>query len=167
MDLQLRPLGDGDEGEALAAHAELAHDDFVFLLFREPDDPWSSYVAQLERHREGTELPDGMVPATFLVAEVDGELVGRVSIRHELNDWLRRIGGHIGYCVRPAHRRRGYATEILRQSLVVARAVGVERVLVTCDDANIASARTIERCGGVLENIVDGAGSPKRRYWIA
>lgn len=51
-------------------------------------------------------------------------------------------GGHIGYAVRPNHRRRGHATEILRQSLVVARA------------------------GGVLENIAEVDGVPLRRYWI-
>jgi predicted acetyltransferase len=166
VNLRLRPLRDSDEREVLAAHAELADDDFTFLLFWEPEDCWSGYVRQLERHRNGSDIPDGMVPATFLVAEVEGELVGRVSIRHELNDWLTRVGGHIGYCVRPAHRRRGYATEILRQSLIVARAVGVERALVSCNDANVASARAIERCGGVLENVVDEEGSRKRRYWI-
>lgn len=60
-----------------------------------------------------------------------------------------------------------YATEILRQSLIVARAVGIDRVLVTCDEGNVASARTIERCGGVLESVVAIDGGPaKRRYWI-
>ena len=67
-------------------------------------------------------------------------------------------GGHIGYAVRPAHRRRGYATEILRQSLIVARAVGVDGVLVTCDDDNVGSAAVIERCGGVLESDRDRRG---------
>jgi len=71
------------------------------------------------------------VPATFLLARVGGDLVGRVSIRHELNDFLAEFGGHIGYAVRPQFRRRGHATEILRQALVVARGEGVERVLVT------------------------------------
>ena len=68
-----------------------------------------------------------------------------------LNDWLRLEGGHIGYGVLPGHRRRGYATEILRQSLVVARAHGVDRVLVTCDDDNAGSAAVIEANGGVLD----------------
>jgi predicted acetyltransferase len=107
------------------------------------------------------------VPATFLVADVEGALVGRVSIRHELNDYLARVGGHIGYGVRPRHRRRGFATEILRQALVVARAEGVEPVLVTCDEDNLASATVIERVGGSLEGVSPGPnGVPMRRYWI-
>jgi predicted acetyltransferase len=107
------------------------------------------------------------VPATLLVAEVEGEIVGRVSIRHELNDTLLRVGGHIGYGVRPQHRRRGYATEMLRQSLIVAHSLGIDPVLVTCDEDNAGSMAVIERCGGLLEGTVEIPGAPrKRRYWI-
>jgi len=150
----------------LAVHREMrARDGFSFLL---------GYVGQpfaevVEHHRLcalGQDLPPGLVPATFLVAEVDGELVGRTSIRHELNPDLEREGGHIGYGVVPAHRGRGWATEILRQSLIVARALGVDRALLTCDDDNLASARVIERNGGVLADRVDILGSLIRRYWI-
>nr|AAN75602.1 putative acetyltransferase [Saccharopolyspora erythraea NRRL 2338] len=103
----------------------------------------------------------------LLVADVGGEIVGRTSIRHVINDFLASVGGHIGYAVLPQHRRRGYATEILRQSLVVARAHGVKRVLVTCDD-NIASIAVIEACGGQLDSLVPAEpGAPsRRRYWI-
>jgi predicted acetyltransferase len=91
-----------------------------------------------------------------------------VSIRHELNDHLAVVGGHIGYAVRPRYRRRGYATAMLRRSLEVARSVGVERALVTCDDENMGSIATIERCGGVLENTVTdpGTGRRTRRYRV-
>ena len=105
--------------------------------------------------------------SVFLVADVGGEIVGRSSVRFRLNDWLAAYGGHIGYAVLPPHRGRGVATEILRQSLVVARAGGVDRCLLTCADANLASARVIESCGGVLESVgPDEDGSPMRRYWI-
>jgi predicted acetyltransferase len=153
---------------ARAAHEELARENFEFLLAWSPENDWSEYLERLDRIRRGQDLPGDWVPATFLVAEVDSELVGRVSIRHELNAFLADLGGHIGYGVRPRYRRRGYAVEILRQALVVARAEGVERVLVTCDDGNIASMRVIERLGGVLEDVrAAGGDTPKRRYWIA
>ncbi|MCR6032908.1 GNAT family N-acetyltransferase [Nocardioides sp. zg-579] len=167
-DLRLRPLRTDDEAEALRAHEELAADGFEFVLGWSPERTWADLLAQYERERVGLALPEGRVPAAFLVAEVDGEIVGRLSVRFALNDWLAAYGGHVGYGVRPAHRRRGYATEILRQSLVLARAGGVDRVLVTCDDDNLASAATIERCGGVLEDVREQPGEPvaKRRYWI-
>jgi predicted acetyltransferase len=168
--LRLRPLDAGDEAQFAAAHRAVVPDGFTFGLDYEPGMPWLPYVESLERQREGRDLPDGFVPATFLVADVDGVLVGRTSIRHELNDFLAREGGHIGYAVLPEHRRRGYATEMLRQSLVVARDVGVDRVLVTCDDDNAGSVAVIERCGGVLDAdlpVVPVVGAkPKRRYWI-
>jgi predicted acetyltransferase len=114
--------------------------------------PWSTYLKTLEEQRVGVGLPADLVPATFLVADVEGEIVGRSSIRHALNDFLKREGGHIGYGVLPGHRRRGYATEILRQSLIIARANGVDRVLMICDDDNTGSRTVIEKCGAWLES---------------
>ena len=166
--MSLRPLGLGDEADARAAHAELAAERFDFLLDLRAGEPWETYVRRLERMRHGRDLAPDRVPATFLVAEVDETIVGRVSIRHALNDFLANFGGHIGYGVRPAHRRRGYAGAMLRQALVVARGAGVGRVLLTCDDANENSASIIERAGGTLEDIRVGPdGIAKRRYWIA
>jgi len=166
----LRPFTLDDEPEALAAQAELAADDFTFLLGNwEPGEPWPGFLARLDRWSRGEDVPPGMVPSTFLAAQAQGTLVGRVSIRHELNDYLAEVGGHIGYGVRPAFRRRGYATQILRGSLALCRDLGLDSVLVTCDDDNVGSARTIEQCGGVFERVTyapDGVVA-KRRYWIA
>jgi predicted acetyltransferase len=148
------------------AQAELLADDFLFV-FRETDEPWVDFVARQERQRLGMGLAEDRVAATFLVAVVDGEIVGRASIRHELNDILLNVGGHIGYAVRPAFRRHGYASAILRQSLTVARDLGLAKVLLTCDDNNVGSARVIESAGGVLDDVRLGSdGIPKRRYWI-
>lgn len=167
MALILRPFTLADETEALAAQEELAKDDFEFLLEREQPLAWPDYVSRLAEVARGENLAPDRVRAALLAAEVAGRLVGRTSIRFELNDWLENFGGHIGYGVRPAHRRRGYATEILQRSLGVLASEGVDAALVTCDDDNLASAATIERCGGVIE---DKRTKPEgiliRRYWV-
>jgi predicted acetyltransferase len=155
MALRLRPLRTDDESEARMAHAELAADRFSFLLDWDPQKPWSTYLETLRKRRRGLEMPPDRVPATFLVAEVDGALAGRVSIRHELNEFLAEVGGHIGYGVRPSYRGRGFATEILRQSLVIARAEGVDWVLVTCDEDNAASIRVIERVADCIAGQIE------------
>jgi predicted acetyltransferase len=129
--------------------------------------PWVQWTALMERHRQGIDLPENRVRGAFLAADVDGQLVGHASIRFELNAFLAARGGHIDYGVISAFRQRGYATAILRESIVIARNEGVTDVLVTCDDSNVGSAKVIERCGGVLEEITfDDDGVAFRRYWI-
>ncbi len=124
--------------------------------------------AQDENTREET-VRGGFVPATtFLgVRASDSRLVGMVNIRHRLNDGLLVTGGHIGYSVRPSERRRGYAVQLLGMALGECRRLGIEKALVTCYKDNIASARTIQRCGGVLENEIVKDGRAVQRYWIA
>jgi predicted acetyltransferase len=109
----------------------------------------------------------GKVPSDyFWITAGDGgpgdEVVGFLNLRHELNDWLLDQGGHIGYSVRPARRRQGHAKRALALAVRRSAALGLDRVLVTCDTDNVGSARTIEACGGVLEDV----RGQKRRYWI-
>ncbi len=151
----------------LAAHRELAAEGFTFALGYEAGMAWTAYLDLLESQRSGRRLPPDRVPATFLVADVDGRVVGRASVRHRLDDWLRHEGGHIGYAVVAAERRRGYATEILRQAVAVARAEGVGDVLVCCDEGNVGSSTVIVSCGGEYDSTVEGtSGSRVERYWI-
>lgn len=110
----------------------------------------------------------GLVPASNYLAIrlADHRLVGFIDVRHRLNDFLLQSGGHIGYSVRPGEREQGYAKEMLTLALLKCRARGMHRVLITCRKENIASARTIQSCGGVLENEIMKDGVLYRRYWI-
>jgi predicted acetyltransferase len=160
----MRPLRLDDEAQVSAAHQTMMGE-FPFGLYLDEFDTWADYLVHLEALSRGE--VDGWVRQDLLVAEVDGVIVGRVSLRYDLDEFLAHESGHIGYCVLPAHRRRGYATEMLRQSVTLMRAEGVDRILVTCDEDNVASAGVIERGGGVYESTVEGRGGiPKRRYWI-
>jgi len=167
VSLLLRPFDAADEQAAVDAHAALAADDFTFLLGYEPGMPWSDWLADVERNLGGADLPPDRVRSAFLAAVVDGALVGRVSVRFALNDRLARQGGHIGYGVVPAFRRKGYATEILHRAIEVAHAESVAPLLIVCDESNVGSATVIERCGGIFEGPATAEdGTPIRRYWI-
>ena len=131
------------------------------------DDPaaWLAHVRVMENEET---CPAHFVTSTLYVAVRAGEqrIVGMIDLRHRLNDFLTECGGHIGYSVRPDERRKGYASQMLAMALEKAKARGLARVLVTCDDDNIASARTIERNGGNWENTIQKDGEAIRRYWI-
>ncbi len=138
-----------------------------------PDDDvdtpagFSSWVERL-LHEADTSIParEGRVHATYWWVAQGGTYLGAISLRHELNDFLLRAGGHIGYGIRPSARGRGVATWALRSMLPRASALGLEKVLVTCDDANLASAQVIMKAGGVLEDVRPGELGLTRRYWI-
>jgi predicted acetyltransferase len=109
---------------------------------------------------------EGLVHCTYWWIVEDDEMLGAISLRHELNDFLLQAGGHIGYGVRPSARRRGLASFALGEVLPYAAKLGLTRVLVTCNVANEGSRRTIERHGGELEDIRDTEIGRLRRYWI-
>ena len=125
-----------------------------------------AFAAMIERLRadalEETPRAADRVPATALWMIHEGEFVGFLQIRHRLTPFLLEQGGHIGYSVRPSARRRGHATAALRAALPIARDLGIEQALVTCDEDNVGSRTVIERAGGVYEDSRAG----KRRYWI-
>ncbi|MEK9134718.1 MAG: GNAT family N-acetyltransferase [Patescibacteria group bacterium] len=129
---------------------------------------FEEFVQQLNDNAKGINLPEGYVPATMLWLIDKNKVIGRVQIRHELNDYLMKYGGHIGYYIRPSKRMMGYGTKILELALVYAEKLGLSKVLITCDDDNFGSRRIIEANGGILENIITvEKGKPKRRrYWI-
>lgn len=127
------------------------------------DSAFAEFVAEIEAQRlEDTPRPHGWVPNTELWWVIGGEFLGRIAIRHRLTPVLLGVGGHIGYDVRPSARRRGHATEMLRRALPIARDLGIDPALITCDVDNIGSRTVIERNGGVLEDERHG----KLRFWV-
>jgi predicted acetyltransferase len=135
-------------------------------------DP-GAHIAALSGRETVIRLPDGTemgsVPYAHLWLVAGDELIGRVSIRYALNQRLLRFGGHIGYGIRPSRRRQGFGRQALVLAKADVRAHGLSRVLLTCADSNVGSARIIESCGGELENIEPHSDPPHvmtRRYWI-
>ncbi|KQU69225.1 GNAT family N-acetyltransferase [Phycicoccus sp. Root101] len=148
-----------------------AEGDFPGVVFtREAlDDPaeFERLVANRVGDADEASLrPPGWSTATYWWMEDPerpDEYVGSISLRHRIDHpLLASIGGHIGYGVRPGARRRGFASDALRQVIPIAATRGIDRLLVTCDLDNTASARTIEANGGRFEREQSG----KRRYWI-
>jgi predicted acetyltransferase len=125
-----------------------------------------AFAASLRRNE--TKFDEGDVPESILWLVQDKTYIGRINLRHRLNDNLRRIGGNLGYDIRPSMRKRGYGDLICRLGLDEARKLGLQRVLLTCDEDNPASRKIIEANGGVFESseVVHRPGVLCLRYWI-
>jgi predicted acetyltransferase len=125
---------------------------------------FARFVDYLRAQRlDETPRPPGFVPTTVLWWLDGTDYLGRLNIRHRLAPGpAGERNGHIGYDVRPAARRQGHATAMLAAARPIAAALGLPRVLITCDYDNEPSRRTIERNGG----IPTGRRDEKLRYWL-
>lgn len=131
---------------------------------------WGGYAGfydLLSRMKYGGYPKPEIVPMDSYFIEADRRMLGDLFIRHRLNARLEKMGGHIGYKVRPSLRNRGVATIALRLGLEKLRRMGVERALVTCERNNLASARVIEKCNGVRIEDAILEDRVERRYWVA
>jgi len=127
------------------------------------------YIARAIDHGEGKNLPEGYVrQKTFWLVRDDGRILANSRLRFELTPFLEHEGGHIGYSTRPSERRKGYGTIVCKLTFQRAKSLGFKRILITCDEDNVASARIIEKNGGRYENTVLSRETrkPKRRYWV-
>ena len=138
-------------------------------IVAEVGDDFAEYVRMLRAASDGIGIPSNFVAhSTYWLVDSDDEIVAISNLRLKLNDFLLTYGGHIGFGVRPSARRNGYATEVLRQTLLKAKSRGIGRVRVTCSKDNPASAKTILRNGGKLddEEYMPEHGEIVCRYWI-
>jgi predicted acetyltransferase len=171
MNIEIRELRPEDAPDAARVHqAMMELDDWDFLLseYRQ-DEEFCNYLDRVAAYKEWATVPEGKVTSTFLVAVVEGKIAGRLSIRHELNDFLALVGGHIGYGVAPEFRGQGIATYMLKYGLEFMKARGEEKVFISCHSENEASRRIIEKCGGEFAALVPHPyedGELYRTYWI-
>ena len=163
-------LGFEHERELSAFVAEFAAsgEDQIPALLPDPEWSFEESVDGFAKQSRGEGLPEGWVPCTtrFLVDE--GRILGVFNLRHWLTDFLRSFGGHVGYSVRPSERRKGYGTILLEAAKDLAQDTKIERLLVTCDPANVASVGVIKKCGGVFqdETYFKPVDHDVCRYWI-
>ena len=134
---------------------------------------FESFLRRVRNEKDKTKLrPEAIPSTTYWLIERDEygqeRFVGNLSLRHELNDFLFRVAGHIGYQIRPSLRGQGYGKFILQLGLQKAKILGIQRALLTCDETNTASKKVIEFNGGQFENALPVAGCSlkKMRYWI-
>lgn len=153
------------------------------MIFMAPDDSYGEKIKEYRQEfaeynsfingMEGLELTPEMggkvKNATFLYVDEETDMiVGMANIRFGLNAYFFHEGGHVGYSIRPTERGKGYATQLLKEAIAFCRFIGLEKILVVCEKSNIASKRVIEKCGGVLEDEVEGKWQKGifLRYWI-
>jgi predicted acetyltransferase len=138
--------------------------DKLDLLLSDPED----YFDLADRFEHDRDLPEGLVPMSRFLFFEGNELVGQSNLRRRLSPLLHRDGGHIGYAVRPSARRRGHASEILRQTLGEASRIAIARALLTVAATNLPSLRVVEKNGGVFdaETVSHRDGAIMHRYWI-
>jgi predicted acetyltransferase len=131
--------------------------------------PSPKYEKEILKYKKEQTLLGGFVPATLYMAvsKEDNHLKGMIHIRHYLNKYLFNWGGHLGYSVRKSERQKGYAAEMLGLALEKCKELKLEKVLITCNKDNIASAKTMIKNGAQLENDIQKGNDIIQRYWIS
>ena len=126
------------------------------------------WLEELKKRSCEDTVPKGLVPSsTYLgVREKDNYIVGMIDIRHYLNEYLTQVGGNIGYSVRKSERNKGYAKQMLKLALEKCKELKIKKVLITCDEDNIASEKVILSANAKLEDIRNVDGENKKRFWI-
>lgn len=145
-----------------------SEEEFIPWVIRMDPTDFPAMIRVLQENASGINIKEGWVPSsTYWLVNTNSKVVGAVNIRHRLNDKLTQSGGHIGYGILRSERRKGYASELLRQALLKAGELGIEKALIVCDAVNTASERTIRRNGGLEDrSYTEADGNIIRRFWI-
>ncbi len=140
-------------------------DEFTpYSIFKNDYKDFSYFLDNLEIKKGNSKLvPDSTF---FLYDDSKNILIGAINIRHSLNDYLLKYGGHIGNGIRPSLRNLGYGTKIIELGLKECKKLGITKVLMTCNKNNIGSKKAIINNGGILENEVIKDNEIIERYWI-
>ena len=126
------------------------------------------WLEELKKRSSKDTVPEGLVPSsTYLgIREKDNYIVGMIDIRHYLNKYLTQVGGNIGYSVRKSERNKGYAKRMLKLALEKCKDLKIKKVLITCDEDNIASEKVILSANAKFEDIRSLDGKNIKRFWI-
>ena len=136
------------------------------LLNAKNIETWIEHCRLME-NKETVPNPDWVEAEQYMLVYKDkNRVLGMINFRHYLNEFLIQAGGHIGYEIRPSERGKGYAKAMLSLCIKKCREYDLDKVLVTCDDYNEASKRTILACGGVFDGITKEGNKSVERYWI-
>ena len=162
--IELRELSYNDGNDILEMIREIGPGENGFMNngYDMNDSEFKDYLYGNINMSKGINLKHEWVPQTKYWLLVDGYPVGVGKLRHCLNDSLRKIGGHIGYCIRPTARGKGYGNLVLCEMLKKAKERSIPKALITCKQTNILSKRVIQHNGGILERIENG----ECLYWI-
>ena len=131
-------------------------------------ESFDTFLITLEHGKHQEYLRPELVPQTTFGVFDDGRLVGGFNLRHMLRGALFQHGGNIGYLIRPSDRQKGYGTTLLHLALEQAKAIGLEKVLVSCREENVGSFKVIEHNHGQRDTDYydESANTTFRRYWI-
>jgi len=169
-EMKIVPLSQDHESALADFVAEFATvgEERIPALLPNPNWSFAETVVEFDKQSRGEGLPEDWVPGTTRFLVYEQRILGLFNLRHWLTEGLLLFGGHIGYSVRPSERGKGHGTRLLEAAIEMARELNIERVLVTCDPKNAASARVIAKCGGVLADqfFHEPVGHEVSRYWI-
>ena len=127
-------------------------------------------VEETENDRHGINLKEGYVPHSVFWLIDDEKYVGTFNLRHSLTPYLKHIGGHIAYQIRPSEQLKGYACAGLKLCLKEAANLGITKALLTCKEENTGSFAVMHKImlekGGIEAEPYTEDNTLNKRVWI-